>query len=74
MSESRKEHLDCYNPDACCKGSDCYALGLNADEPCWGDVDVEAEEHWEDDWCWIHACQGHQGCYGDSKAKYQPKE
>jgi hypothetical protein len=53
-----------YNPKACCN-SDCYALDCNKnqDEPCWGDVEVIDEIVYDDDWSWIHACQGHKSCW-----------
>lgn len=59
-----------YNPDACC-GADCFAHGLNPDEPCWGDVHVAAEEACgDDDYYWVHECEGHTDCY-DSGGKYK---
>lgn len=63
------ESHPCYNPEACC-GKDCYAL-YNEDEPCWGDVYVEDEEWTEDDYYWVHACEGHLGTY--PTGKYTPK-
>lgn len=59
-----------YNPNACC-GADCFAFRLNAAEPCWGDVSVatEIDVSTEDDqdYCWIHECEGHAGCYEDGE-------
>ena len=61
-----------YNPKACC-GCHCFALGLEVDQPCWGDVDVAAEEECGDgDYYWVHECQGHRDCY-DGSREYQPE-
>jgi hypothetical protein len=47
-----------YNPDACC-GDDCWAHELYVNQPCWGDVRVVDEEYTDDDYRWIHECEGH---------------
>jgi hypothetical protein len=52
-----------YNPKACC-GDDCFRF--DDKEPCWGDVEVIDEiQIAEDDWGWIHACQGHKTLWHD---------
>lgn len=49
---------------ACCKSSECYRLGWDDTEPCWGEVDCVGEDYYEDEdggvSYWIHGCQGHQ--------------
>ena len=67
-----KEHSESYNPDACC-GDDCYAIGMNDNEPCWGDVSVVSEETYGDDWYWVHACQGHYSTYDCYGCEYKPE-
>jgi hypothetical protein len=32
------------------------------DEPCWGDIDVVDEIVYDDDYSWVHACEGHIYC------------
>jgi hypothetical protein len=56
--------LPSYNNKACCN-SDCNH-GLDIQEPCWGAVEVRGEERWgDDDWDWVHACEGHANCLED---------
>ena len=49
-------------------GADCYRSDdTTTDQPCWGQVDAIAEEKFgEDDWVWVHACQGHIDQYDGS--------
>lgn len=55
--------------DGCC-GSPCAGEGVK-DEPCYGTIDVIDEvEVEEDDWQWVHACDGHSNWPG----KYIPEE
>jgi hypothetical protein len=39
-------------------------------------VEVAAEENWgEDDWNWVHTCQGHMDQYNsDFSAPYKPSD
>ncbi len=44
--------------DNCC-GSPCNGEGT-PNEPCYGTIDVIDEmELGEDDWAWVHGCDGH---------------
>jgi hypothetical protein len=46
------------NVSDCC-GSPCMCAGT-AGEPCYGEVVCVGEEQFgDDDWAWIHACEGH---------------
>jgi hypothetical protein len=49
--------LKSYGKKRCC-GADCD-LGT-PQKPCWGNVKVVDELYTEDDYVWIHACEGHQ--------------
>jgi len=60
--------LASYNPKACC-GDNCFALGYNPVEPCWGDVSVTEEEVSTNEAWWIHECKGHANCYNGGKYK-----
>ena len=53
-----------YNPRACCN-ADCTMLDVDDAEPCWGDVEVIDEDWCDEDWWWVHACQGHLRCRRD---------
>lgn len=46
-----------YRSSECCN-ADCH-LGT-VTEPCWGEVEVVDEEYDEQDYYWVHACQGHK--------------
>jgi len=46
-----------YVPCSC--GAGCPYEDKNSDEPCWGPVHAVDEIYSEDDWWWIHACEGH---------------
>lgn len=46
---------------ACTCGADCWAEGTNDNEPCWGEVSAIDEWYSEDDYGWIHGCEGHDG-------------
>lgn len=60
-----------YKSVRCCTDTDCYRLDSEDAEPCWGQVRVIAEDYDEDDYWWIHACEGHEDCpYLD---KYKPE-
>jgi len=65
----------CYKPATCCKGVRCYYE--NDREFCWGQVEVVDEIRCLDkddneDYMWIHACEGHAGIsYGEL---YKKKE
>lgn len=41
----------------CCNADCWFEDYATEDQPCWGDVDAIPSE---DDWTWIHACQGHR--------------
>lgn len=49
-----------------CCGADCWAEHWLEEYggPCWGDVEVIDEEYTDDDYWWIHACEGHANGYG----------
>lgn len=49
---------DSYKRAPCC-GADCSRLDWNPDEPCWGTVTVYDVDSPEEDWGWLHMCQGH---------------
>lgn len=53
--------LPSYLSGQCCSYARCH-FG-SKDEPCWGVVDVVAEEYAESDYWWIHACDGHWNTY-----------
>lgn len=60
-----------YKKADCC-GDDCVMLDAYDDQPCWGQVTVIDEDYWDDDWCWVHACEGHvEHRYGK---QYIPEE
>jgi hypothetical protein len=45
-----------------CCNEDCYAI--DNEEPCWGDTQAIDEEYYgDDDYYWVHACEGHQDKY-----------
>lgn len=48
-----------YKQADCCRGVDCVLLDAYDDQPCWGQVTVVDEDYTEDDWWWVHACEGH---------------
>lgn len=48
-----------YKKSECC-GANCDLLDCYDDQPCWGEVDVIDEDWTEDDWWWVHACEGHR--------------
>lgn len=65
-SESYKE---C---DAC--GADCDLFNFQREgEPCWGEVIVVDEISSDDDYGWIHACEGHADCYYNEPYKLEIK-
>lgn len=47
-----------YKRANCC-GDECVLLDVYDDQPCWGQVVVIGEDTWDNDWCWVHACEGH---------------
>ena len=51
-----------YKQATCCDLHDCHLLDLNEGEVCWGQVTVIAEDYTEDDYWWIHSCEGHEDC------------
>lgn len=51
-----------YRSAECCADGDCYILDSQKNEPCWGQVTVVAEEYTDDDYWWIHVCEGHANC------------
>ena len=52
-----------YKSTECCVDGDCYMLDSEENEPCWGQVTVVAKEYTDDDdYWWIHACEGHASC------------
>lgn len=57
-----------YKQADCCGDNDCNLLGYNDNEPCWGQVRVQDEEWTEDDYWWIHRCEGHD-IWADSYVK-----
>jgi hypothetical protein len=57
-----------YKISDCC-GADCNFENNSSDEPCWGEVEVVGEEYNDEDYWWIHACQGH--LYIDWGEKYK---
>ena len=60
-----------YGKSKKCCNCDCWLLGQGKGI-CWGDVGVDTEVTVaEDDWVWIHACQGHKGMYDDPDEKYK---
>ena len=66
------EKLPSYGIKKCCN-SDCYKLGENKNEPCWGEICAVDEIYWgyDDDSSWIHSCEGHYDQYDDKKAQYK---
>jgi hypothetical protein len=58
-----------YRPANCCGSADCDYLGDVADEPCWGQVEMDSPGDDEDGWPIPgHLCQGHRDWY-DWQAK-----
>lgn len=57
-----------YKQATCCSDIDCYLLDADS-EICWGQVYVISEEYTEDDYWWVHACEGHE----DLSGKYKPE-
>lgn len=49
--------LDSYRSCEC--GSDCDFLDTRKDESCWGFVQPVEEVYDEDNYYWVHACEGH---------------
>ena len=47
-----------YKPCDC--GVDCDLHEADENEPCWGSVCAVDEIQFEDDYQWVHACQGHE--------------
>jgi hypothetical protein len=58
---------------AWCCGGTCFAQETHeTNEPCWGEVEVVDEEYNGDDYWWIHACEGHVGCWNSGHYKEKP--
>lgn len=56
-----------------CCSDDCLYLDWEENEPCWGKIVVVDEIlAGENDYMWIHECEGHYGSYYDG-AKYKPE-
>lgn len=47
----------------CCNYGSCWNERDEA-EPCWGVTEAIDEEYTEDDYWWIHGCQGHLEYFG----------
>jgi hypothetical protein len=58
---------DTYDKSNCC-GTDCHWLNKDSTKSCWGKVNVVDEVYTDDDYWWIHACEGHQ--YINDGGKY----
>ena len=58
--------------EACGCGAPCSFVGEEG--PCWGTVDVVAEEYDDEDHWWIHECKGHEGFYDGKDRKYKPQQ
>jgi hypothetical protein len=56
----------------CCGDPCCMADHCREGEPCWGEVEVDDELWWEDDWMWIHACEGHRGVMSGEPYTVEP--
>lgn len=47
--------------DSCCGADSCYRFERSTPEqPCWGAIMVVDEVQLGDDYCWVHACEGHR--------------
>ncbi len=55
-----------------CCGADCYAEDMYEPEPCWGDVECIDEIYSDDDYTWIHACEGHKPKWEGEKYLPEP--
>lgn len=65
--------LPSYKSADCCKDVDC--LYENDVTPCWGQVTVVDESYSDDDWWWIHACEGHSDMpYSNYKISDRPED
>ena len=51
-----------YKEASCCQDCNCHLLDVYEQETCWGQVTVIAEDYTEDDYWWIHSCEGHEDC------------
>lgn len=47
-----------YKKSGCCGDSDCILLGVNDDQPCYGQVSAMEEYDGTNHW-WVHICEGH---------------
>ena len=47
-----------------CCGASCFGKDSDPLQPCYGEVVVIDEEYNDDDYWWVHACQGHRNGYG----------
>ena len=65
--------LPSYGYKRCCMGSECYKLYSNSEkDPCWGEISaIDEQTVGDDDYYWIHSCEGHADQYDDSKAEYR---
>ncbi len=59
-----------YKKADCCRGMDCPTLGMDEDEPCWGQTLFREEFCTDDDTYQVHACEGHEECHAGKP--YQP--
>lgn len=64
-------HSVTYDKSECC-GDHCYAI--HSEDKCWGVVEVVDEEFWGEDYCWVHACRGHEDEYFGGQYIKEPKE
>jgi|CXWL01.1.fsa_nt_gi hypothetical protein len=65
-----------YKTAICCYGVNCYHIDDSTEnEPCWGAVGVVDEvSYGEDDYGWVHGCEGHAECWGGGDyIKEQPE-
>lgn len=55
-----------------CQGCDADCPHDSDEEPCWGEVKVIDEIYTDDDYYWVHCCEGHEDIW-DKNGKYKKK-
>lgn len=65
-SVGRGKAASSYKTALCCPGTNCYKFSDSTEaDPCWGVVGVTEEACFgQDDYGWVHACEGHKLVYG----------
>lgn len=55
-----------------CGSLRCDYADVQEIEPCWGEITVVDEVYTEDDYWWVHACEGHEDVNAGDPYKPDP--